>query len=124
MATGNDNNSWGTNHNNQVSAIFENAIAAKLTTAVTGGTLDLSGSPPPANPSQAGYAHLRFTGVLTANQTVIVPALDMHWIVRNSTTGAFNLFMKVPSGNLVIIPQNKTEFVFFSSTGLRRLSQE
>ena len=46
MATGNDNNSWGTNHNNQVSAIFEDAIAAKLTSAVTGGTLDLSGADP------------------------------------------------------------------------------
>src|SRR2546430_11356635 len=45
--------------NSQVSQIFENAIAGQLSQVVTGGTLDLSGSPPPAGPSQVAYAILK-----------------------------------------------------------------
>ena len=107
MATGNDNNSWGTNANAAVFQIFEDAIANALTSAVTGGTLDLSGSPPPAGPSQVRYAVLAFTGTLTANQIVKVPNLTKTWLVINSTSGAFTLTMQTPSGSAsTAIPQN------------------
>src|SRR5713101_2987486 len=86
MGTGNDNNNWGANHNNQVSQIFEDAISNVLTSAVTGGTLDLSGSAPPAGPSQARFYRLVFNGSLTSNQTVIVPNLEKKWFVSNLCT--------------------------------------
>ena len=56
MGTGNDNNSWGTNLNANVIQVLIDAITNPLTETVTGGTLDLSGSPPPAGPSQVHYA--------------------------------------------------------------------
>ncbi len=91
MGTGNDNNTWGSNANNSVFQIFEDAIANALSSAVSGGTLDLSGSPPPAGPSQVHYAALIFTGVLTANQIVKVPNLTKWWWVNNQTSGSFYL---------------------------------
>ncbi len=91
MGTGNDNNAWGSNANNDVFQIFEDAIANPLTLAVTGGTLDLSGTPPPAGPSQVHYAALIFTGTLSANQTLYVPDLVKFWWVNNQTAGAFYL---------------------------------
>src|SRR5712691_2582733 len=107
MGTGNDNNNWGDNHNNQVSTIFEKAIAGQNTRTVTGGTLDLSaaGSNPPNAASQAIEAILSFTGTLTSTQAVKVPNLTKWWIVNNATSGAFALQMQTPSGSAVAVPQ-------------------
>lgn len=107
MVTGTDNNTWGTLANSSVFQIFEDAIANIVTEAVTGGTLDLSGTPPPAGPSQARYAAFTFTGVLGSNQTIQVPNLMKFWWVQNNTSGAFTLKFKTPSGAASLsIPQN------------------
>lgn len=109
MATGNDNNSWGTNANSDVFQIFEDAIANWLSSAVTGGTLDLSGTPPPSGPSQARYSALVFTGTLTSNQVIKVPNLTKSWLVKNATSGAYTLTLQTPSGSAsTAIPQNST----------------
>lgn len=109
MAIGGDNNTWGTNLNNSVIQILEDAIANALpsaTATVTGGTLDLSINAPPAGPSAARYAFLPFTGTLTANQIVKVPNLTKSWLVRNGTSGGFTLSLETPSGTPQTIPQN------------------
>ncbi len=107
MGTGNDNNVWGGFANTAVFQIFEDAIANTLNSAVTGGTLDLSGTPPPAAASQVRYAHLTFSGTLGSNQIVQVPNLVKSWWVQNNTAGAFTLTFKTPSGTASLaIPQN------------------
>lgn len=111
MGTGNDNNTWGVNANSFAFQILEDAIAGTLTEAVTGGTLDISGSPPPAAASQARFARISFTGTLTSNQTLIVPNLNKIWLVGNGTTGAFSVLMKTPSGPVTQIPQGTFKWV-------------
>lgn len=107
MGTGNDNNTWGSNANTNVFQIFADAIANALVSTVTGGTLDLSGTPPPAAPSQARYAGLIFTGVLGSNQIVQVPNFSKWWMVANATSGAFTLKFKTPAGSASLaVPQN------------------
>src|SRR5262249_5283560 len=107
MGTGNDNNIWGSNQNTGVFQTLADAITNALTSAVTGGTLDLSGSPPPAAASQVRYAGLIFTGTLVSNQTIQVPNLNKWWLVQNATAGAFTLKLKTPSGSAsTAIPQN------------------
>jgi microcystin-dependent protein len=101
MSVGGDNNTWGTNLNNAVFQILEDAIANQLTSAVTGGTLDLSTNPPPAGPSAARYAILKFTGTLAANQIVKVPNLTKIWLVNSTglTNAGFTLTFTTPSGS-------------------------
>lgn len=107
MVTGNDNNAWGGNCNTAVFQIFEDAIANSLSSAVTGGTLDLSGSPPPNAASQVRYAGLIFTGALGSNQTVKVPNLTKWWYVNNQTSGAHTLKIQPNGGSAsTAIPQN------------------
>jgi hypothetical protein len=48
QATGNNNNAWGTILNGSALVPLERAIRGNIVRAVTGGTLDLSGSPPPS----------------------------------------------------------------------------
>lgn len=106
MGVGNDNNSWGTNANNSVFQIFEDALVGVLTQAVTGGTLDLSGTAPPAGPSQVRHWQIKFTGVLSSNQIVVVPNIAKGWVINNQTTGAFTLTFKTSAGSAsAAIPQ-------------------
>jgi hypothetical protein len=115
MGIGGDNNQWGTNLNNSVFQILEDAIANVLTTAASGGqigssnTLDLSANAPPVGPSGARWYRLSFTGAVTADQTVIVPNLEKRWLVSNGLSGGFKLFFKVPSGTPVLLPAGTQE---------------
>jgi microcystin-dependent protein len=112
QGTGNNNNSWGTLLNAGLQVV-DDAIGGVLSSAVTGGTLDLSGSPPPAGPSQVRHSQLLFAGVLTSNQTIIVPNLPKKWLIRNGTSGAFSLFVKTPGGaHVTQIPQGDVKEVF------------
>lgn len=48
---------------------------------------------------------IRFTGVLTGNRTIIIPATVRDYWVSNQTTGAFTLTVKTATGAGVIITQ-------------------
>jgi microcystin-dependent protein len=121
MGIGGDNNTWGTNLNNSVFQILEDAIANVLPSAqqtVTGGTLDLSTNAPPAGPSAARWYRLAFNGSLASNQTVIVPNLEKRWIVSNGCTlNGFTLSMKTPTGSAVVIPGGTQEAICIASGG-------
>src|SRR5271166_2184109 len=105
MGTGNDNNTWGVNLNNSAIQIITDALANILTSAVTGGTLDLSGSPPPTAPSQVHYSTLTFTGILGSNQIVKVPNLAKLWLINNNCTlSGFTLSIQTPTGVAVAVP--------------------
>lgn len=99
QGTGNNNNTWGALLNSGMIDESDIAIAGRNAQAVTGGTLDLSASPPPAGPSGAIHAILDFSGTLASNQIVQVPNLSKIWIVNNTCTLAgFTLTFKTPAG--------------------------
>ena len=54
QATGNNNNAWGATLNGSALVPLERAIAGNISHAVAGGTLDLSGTPPPNGMSDPG----------------------------------------------------------------------
>lgn len=112
MGTGNQNNSWGDSFNASVAIMIDRAIAGIVTRTNTGGTLDLSGSPPPAGARQDLEAIQNFTGTLVSNLTVIVPNLSKTWLIANNTSGAFQLFIKTTSGTATQIPQGTTKHVY------------
>lgn len=113
MGTGNQNNSWGDSFNASATDIIERALAGQVGHAVTGGTLDLSGSNPPAGPSQAIDLNHAFTGTLTANQIFVLPNNSALHLINNSTTGAFSLLVKTAAvASTVEIPQGTTKLIF------------
>lgn len=110
QTTGNNNNVWGVILNASLGTI-ERALAGNISHSVTGGSLDLSGSPPPSGVTQPLDMLQIFTGALTANQIVILPNLSKFWLMDNQTTGNFQLLMQTPSGAFINIPQGTTKFV-------------
>lgn len=117
QATGNNNNAWGTILNGSALQIIERRISGNIVRAVTGGTLNLSASPPPAALAQVLDFVQIFQGTLTANQIVIVPNLSAYWKFVNETTGAFQILLQVPSGNFVNIPQGCSRGVTCDGAG-------
>lgn len=85
MGPGNDNNSWGDNHNNNVSLVFETKIADTLSVATTGGTLTVDHG----IGGKANYGTLILTGVLAADLVITVPDHNFVYRIINNTTGAF-----------------------------------
>lgn len=100
QANGENNSTWGDIANANFSKL-ETAIAGALPISSTGGTTTLTAD-------QARSAILSFTGTLTADHVVVVPAgVTRVWVVKNGQTlGGFSLKMKAgASGTPVTIPQ-------------------
>lgn len=113
QGTGNNNNTWGALLNSGDFDEVDLAIAGRNAITTTGGTTDLSASPPPAGPSGAIHAILDVSGVLASNAIIKVPNLSKIWIIRNGTTGAFTLTVETPSGSpSVALPQGGWSMVW------------
>ena len=68
---------------------------------------------------EAGNGILEFTGALTANIAVIVPTSPTRfWIIKNATSGAFNLTVKTAAGTGVTVVQGKNEIVWTDGTNV------
>jgi len=67
---------------------------------------------------EAGWGTINFTGVLTANIDVIVPATADRWQMLNNTTGAFTLRVKTAAGAGVFIPQGRRAQLFCDGIGV------
>ena len=93
-------NSWDAPVNSDWS-IIDRASGDQVTYPVTGGTLNLTAA-------QAVYLRIIFTGVLTGDETVVVPAgLGGRRYFLNLTTGGFNVIVKNGVGDVrggVILP--------------------
>jgi hypothetical protein len=68
-------------------------------TGLTGGTTTLT-------PAQAMKPRITFSGALTADATIILPAWLYNWSFFNMTTGAFLLTVKTAAGAGINVPQN------------------
>lgn len=101
-----DTNSQGLTTTEQQNARLNiNALTAAdvgygyLTKSVAGGA-DIT-----LSAAEAANEILNFTGTLTANINVIVPAAARTWTVRNATSGAYTLTLKTPSGTGIAVTQ-------------------
>lgn len=81
------------------------AIFSFVSIAVTGGNLVLSGA-------QLNRVSYKFTGVLTANQTITVPSSIQQYWVDNETTGAFTLTVTTGAGSSVTVGQGQRAILY------------
>lgn len=95
-------------------AAYAGAAAANATTTVstTGGSTTLT-------TTQAAADIISVTGVLASNATIVFPVVVRSWRIINSTTGAFSLVAKAPTGQSLTCTQGKTNTVFYDGTQLQ-----
>lgn len=81
------------------------------TIAVTGGTYTLAGS-------ELNRIAYKFTGTLTSNVSIVVPATVQQYWVNNGTTGAFTLGVKTASGTATLVTQGATAILYCDGTDI------
>jgi hypothetical protein len=59
-----------------------------------------------------------FTGTLTGNRTIIVPATVQQYWVTNATTGAYNFTVKTASGSGVLVPSGARAILYCDGTNV------
>jgi len=103
----------GTNTGQLASTAFvQSAVGGYLAKAVTGGTVTLTDA-------EASNPVIAFTGVLTANLVVVVPATTKRlWAIYNATTGAFTLEVKTAAGTGVTVAQGKRNLCYTDGTNV------
>lgn len=116
QGTGENRNQWGSRLN-EVLRAADKSLDGRETIAVTGGTLTLSAGNYDAT-AQAIARALRFTGVLGATQTVVIPDREKWYFVRNDTTGSYGLTIKTASGNPATIKRSAWVIVFCDGTAV------
>lgn len=108
QADGSHNDGWG-DIANLVFAMVDQSVNGVLALNVGGNTNVTLAWPPGTNSgNQANNAIMTFTGVLTGNISVFVPATSRRMLVVNGTTGSFNLTMAVVGtpGSVVVVPRS------------------
>lgn len=81
--------------------IFNAAVFGELEVDVAGNA-DVT-----LSDTQAQYAALVFSGTLTGNISVIVPAENKGWDIQNATSGPYTLTVKKSGGTGVAVTQGK-----------------
>jgi hypothetical protein len=110
QTNGSNNNTWGdvTDSNLQ---ILEQAIAGVTSISTTGGTTTLTSS-------QNRFPIIVITGTLVSNATINVRAAEKNWQFINSTTGAFTVTIKTPSGSGQTIGQGESRRFYCDGTNV------
>jgi hypothetical protein len=90
QATGANSGTWGQNTNNNLNVVdaFTNGYLAKSVAGSANVTLTTANSDPTA---EASNKVIEFTGALTGNIHVFLPAVESNYIFFNNTTGSHTL---------------------------------
>jgi len=109
--TDTDAEAWGQPTDNNLGTIIEQAIVGSNSISLTGvSTYTLTTGN--AAVDQARNAVLVFTGTPTANCNVIAPSVNKVYIVKNGTSGGYNVNLKTSGGNAIILAANTTQLVY------------
>jgi hypothetical protein len=112
IGTGDQAGVWGTSTNTNLGTLIEQAITGVQSITLTGSTYTLSSYNGIVD--EARNSVLSFTGSLSANCTVIAPAANKVYIVKNATGSTVT--MSVGSGSTVIVPNGQTYIVYTDGT--------
>lgn len=116
QADGENSNTWG-GLVNTVFDLIDEARAGYLSKSVAGSsdvTLTVNNSATDEN----RQAILEFTGLITADISVIVDTVENWWMIKNSTTGAFSVTVKTSGGTGIEVPKNVWTSLYCDGTNV------
>ena len=116
MGTGDQSGTWGTTTNTNLGTLLEQAIAGYATQAVTDSSSATVLTITNGAASTGRNPVIVLTGAITADRVVEVPAKTKLYVFKNSTTGGFNVTVKVTGQTGVTIAMNKTAYMFCNGT--------
>ena len=115
IGTGEQQGTWGATTNTNLGTLLEEAICGYISVPVTNG-VDTVLTTNNGAADQSRNMVLNLTGALTAVRTVLCPAIEKLYVVKNSTTGGYAVTFKVSGQTGVSIPNGETVFVYVNGT--------
>lgn len=113
QAPGDNTMTWGDVANTDFTLI-DQAIAGYVSIAMSDANYTLSTANGATD--EARRIMLAFTGTLTADRNIIIPAVSKVYLVANKTTGGFNLNVKTSGGVAVTVPVGGRLAIFCDGT--------
>ena len=117
QATGENTETWGDIFNQQFADLIDVAISGYASIAMSDADKTLTNLEGASD--EARYMFLRFTGTLTANRRIFVPASSKLYFVVNDTAGDFSLVIKTAAGSGVEVRNGAAVIVFCDGTNVR-----
>lgn len=114
QGSGENANTWGDILNANVIELADEAIAGYTVVSVSAGEEILTANN--GTVDQSRNATLEIAGTLTDNVTVVIPAKEKTYFIRENTTGSFNTFLKTAGGTAVGIQQGTNIMVATDGT--------
>jgi microcystin-dependent protein len=114
QGSGENANTWGDILNANVIELADEAIAGYAVVSVFSGETILTALN--GTVDQSRNATLEIAGTLVANVTVVIPAQEKTYFIRENTTGSFNTFLKTAGGSAVEIEQGTNIMVATDGT--------
>jgi hypothetical protein len=115
IGTGEQQGTWGNTTNTNLGTLLEEAIGGYVSVTVTDGA-DTTLSTNNGSADQSRNMTINLTGSLSAARTVICPAIEKVYIVRNATTGGYAVTFKVSGQTGVSIPNGSTYILYVNGT--------
>ena len=116
MANGDQSGTWGTTNNTNIGTLLEEAISGWESIATANADVTLTTNNGASD--QARKALLQFTGALTANRNVIVPAVSKLYFIDNACSGSYSLIVKPSAGTGVTVPNGTKTVVYCDGTNV------
>ncbi len=120
IGTGEQQGTWGTTTNTNLGTLLEEAIGgyASVTVSDVGDTTLTTNN---GSADQSRNMVINLTGTITAARNVICPAIEKLYVVKNATTGGFNVTFKVSSQTGVTIPNGQTYFLYVDGVDAQKI---
>lgn len=116
MATGENDGSWGTIANTNLSPLIEEAIVVQAIVAMSDATTTITMTNG-ATCSARGYV-LKLTGALTAQRNLVVPTINKPYIIYNTTTGGYGVQVITAAGTGVVVPNGLKRMLYVDGTNV------
>lgn len=117
MEVGSHVDDWGTQTNTNWDLIEHAVTGFKKITAPGSGNVSISAADGATDEQR--YKMLEFIGPITGNVSVVLTSVAKEYLVRNSTTGSFNLTLLCSAGGGIVIPQGHNTYVWCDGTTVR-----
>lgn len=114
IADGDESGTWGASTNTNLGAILEQAIAGSVTVNMADANRTLSALTFAIDEARA--AVIIVTGTNTAIRDVIAPLVPKVYIIKNSTSGGFDINIRASSGAAVTIYNGTASIVYCDGT--------
>lgn len=121
IGTGEQQGTWGSTTNTNLGTLLEEAIGGYVSAAVTDGA-DTTLTTVNGGADQSRNMTINLTGALSATRNVICPAIEKLYVVKNATTGGFDVTFKVSGQTGVSVPNGATVFLYVDGTDARTIT--